>query len=114
MNIERYDFGTITVEGATYTSDVIIYPKEVDAAWWRAEGHNVAVEDVRRIAAAKPETLVIGTGYYGRMRVPEETLKWLAAHNIQVEIAKTGEAVKLFNRLQREAASVVAALHLTC
>ncbi|MBI2314410.1 MAG: hypothetical protein HYU77_18130 [Betaproteobacteria bacterium] len=114
MNIERYDFGTITIEGATYTSDVIIYAKEVDASWWRAEGHNVAVEDIRRIASAKPGKLVIGTGYYGRMGVSEETLKWLAAHNIQVEIAKTGDAVKLFNRLQQEAASVVAALHLTC
>lgn len=114
MKVDEYSFGSITIAGTTYTSDVIIYPQDVDASWWRAEGHNLAIEDVRQIAAAKPGKVIIGTGYYGQMRVPEQTLKWFADHNIQVEMAKTGDAVKRFNELQREAASVVAALHLTC
>jgi hypothetical protein len=48
------------------------------------------------------------------MRVPEETLAALRSAGVEVRIAKTGDAVDDFNRLQREYARVVAALHLTC
>lgn len=35
MAIEDYEFGRITIDGATYTSDVIIRPEGVDDSWWR-------------------------------------------------------------------------------
>jgi hypothetical protein len=57
---------------------------------------------------------VIGTGYYGLMEVPEETRYYLQATGVQLLEARTGDAVKEFNRLQKEYARVVAALHLTC
>ncbi len=57
---------------------------------------------------------VIGTGYYGRMQVPEETIESLRAAGVEVRIAKTSEAVAEFNLLQRDCARIVAALHLTC
>ncbi len=57
---------------------------------------------------------VIGTGYHGRMQVPDETLDALRIAGVDVRVAKTTEAVDELNRLQRECASVVAALHLTC
>ena len=70
--------------------------------------------DLSEVMAAKPDVVVIGTGYYGRMEVPEETRRYLEAGGVQVREARTGEAVKEFNRLQKEYARVVAALHLTC
>jgi hypothetical protein len=48
------------------------------------------------------------------MQVPEETLASLGAAGIDVRVLKTDRAVAEFNRLQREYASIVAALHLTC
>ena len=61
-----------------------------------------------------PDMLVIGTGYYGWMLVPEETLKALRSKGIEVRISRTAEAVGEFNRLQQKYACIVAALHLTC
>jgi hypothetical protein len=82
--------------------------------WWRKEGHHLAQEDLETVLAAKPELLVVATGYYGRMQVPEETLDALRTAGIDVRVEKTGSAVEAFNRLQRECSRIVAALHLTC
>jgi hypothetical protein len=48
------------------------------------------------------------------MQVPAETLDTLRSAGVDVRVEKTGEAVSEFNRLQRECARIVAALHLTC
>lgn len=113
MIIDEYSFGRIKVAGREYTSDVIIYPDRVDSSWWRKDGHLLIPEDLSDVLLASPATLVIGTGYYGRMEVPAETLKNIRDHGIQVVVAPTKDAVEDFNRLHRQR-SVVAALHLTC
>jgi hypothetical protein len=114
VEIEQYHFGRIVIGGQAFTSDVIVYPDRVAASWWRKEGHRLDRCDLGEIVAAQPRHLVIGTGYHGRMAVPQETLGYLEAQGIVAHVAPTSEAVALFNRLQREAAAVVAALHLTC
>jgi hypothetical protein len=114
MQIDHYSFGHIDIEGSSYDADVIIFPDRVQERWWRREGHRLAQEDLGTVMAERPEVLIIGTGYYGRMQVPEETLDSLRAAGVEVRIAETGEAVEEFNRLQSEYARIVAALHLTC
>lgn len=114
MQISEYEFGRIAIEGKTYTSDVIITPEKVTDSWWRKEGHSLHVEDLDAIVNAKPDLLIIGTGYYGRMKVPDKTKQYLQKQGIEVRHAKTGDAVTEFNELQREYARIVAALHLTC
>ena len=114
MNIAGYRFGRIDIDGRTYTSDVIITPERVIDGWWRKQGHALAVADLDDVVAARPDVLVIGTGYFGRMSVPQGTRRYLEAQGIQVRDARTGEAVHDFNQLQEESGRVVAALHLTC
>lgn len=58
--------------------------------------------------------LVIGTGYFGRMKVPPEMPAALSHAGIQVSLLKTGDAVSEFNRLQQKYTRIVAVLHLTC
>jgi hypothetical protein len=113
MTIGHYSFGRITVDGKTYTSDVIIYPEKVDSSWWRKEGHNLEISDLAGVIAAKPDVLIIGTGAYGVMKVPEKTISHLTSNGIEVYAEQTEKAVGLFNRLQKEK-RVIAALHLTC
>jgi hypothetical protein len=62
MNIAAYRFGSIEIDGHTYTSDVIITPERVVDSWWRQQGHSLAVADLADVVAARPEVLVIGTG----------------------------------------------------
>ena len=114
MKITDYRFGHIEVDGLAYSSDVIITPEGVEDSWWRKEGHKLAVEDLHAVIAAKPDALIIGSGYYGRMRVPAATKSFLTGKGIRVEVVETSEAVEVFNKLQQEYAPVVAALHLTC
>jgi hypothetical protein len=114
MHIDQYRFGHIDIKGHGYNFEVIIFPDRVQQRWWRKEGHRLAREDLETVLAEKPELLVVGTGYYGRMQVPEETLDALRGADIDVRVGKTGSAIEEFNRLQRESARIVAALHLTC
>jgi hypothetical protein len=113
MQIDDYRFGSITIDGRTYTSDVIIYPDRVDASWWRKEGHYLQKTDLAGIIAAGPELLIVGSGAHGVMSVPESTIAFLESHNIDVVIEKTAKAVELFNA-RPQGKKVVAALHLTC
>ena len=113
MNIEHYSFGRITIDGKTYTSDVVICPDKVNASWWRKAGHNLEVADLAEVIIANPEVLVIGTGATGLMKVPKETISHLESKGIEVHIERTEKAVELFNKLQKDK-KVIAALHLTC
>lgn len=84
MRITHYTFGEIAVDDIIYTSDVIIYPQWVKQGWWRKEGHRVQMADLQEVVDAKPRTLIIGTGYYGRMQVPEEIGEYLAVPQYRV------------------------------
>jgi hypothetical protein len=113
MKIEQYSFGKITIDGETYTSDVIIYPESVDSSWWRKEGHTLHIEDLQDVMNADPAVVVVGTGFFGIMKVSKETIAFLESKGIEVHAARTGKAVEFFNTLQA-GKKVVAALHLTC
>jgi hypothetical protein len=113
MKIDSYSFGRIVIDGKTYTSDVIIYPGRIDASWRRKEGHLLLLADVAELLRAKPDVLVIGTGYSGVMRVPRETVGEIAGKGIEVKVERTAKAVAVYNNLEGSK-TVIAALHITC
>ena len=112
--IEDYSFGKIKIGGEIYTSDVIVYPDKVKGEWWRKEGHSLCIDDVREILVYKPEILIVGTGAYGVMKVPDQVKKEIEEMRIKVIVTETKEACKLFNDYVKAGKKVVAALHLTC
>ena len=111
--IDSYDFGRIVINGKSYNNDLIVFPAKIREGWWRKEGHRLQVEDLKDISEAKPEVLVVGTGYSGMMRIPPETKKYIESEGIELIAQKTAEACKTFNRLVKSR-KVVAALHITC
>ena len=111
--IDSYDFGRITINGKHYTTDLLVFPEKIKADWWRKKGHNLHIADLKEVLEAKPEVLVIGTGYSGMMKVPPETRSYIESEGIELVVQKTAEACKTFNRVA-ESRTVVAALHLTC
>jgi hypothetical protein len=106
MHIDNYSFGHIVINNKTYSSDIIVYPDRVDPSWWRKE-------DLSTIITAKPDILIIGTGKFGVMKVPENTVAFLESQGIKVYIEKTDLAVKTFNG-QPTDKIVIGAFHLTC
>jgi hypothetical protein len=113
MRIQSYDKGRITVDGKTYTSDVIIYPDRIDASWWRKVGHFLQMDDLREVIAEFPEVVIIGTGYSGVMRISPEVARLLELKGIEVYAVRTTEAPALFNNFC-DRKKTIACLHLTC
>jgi len=111
--IESYNFGRITIDGKRYHTDILVFPNKIKTDWLRKEGHRLQIADLKEALEAKPEVLVVGTGYSGLMAVPPETRSYIESKGIELILQKTAEACKTFNNLI-ESRTVVAALHLTC
>jgi len=111
--IEFYHFGKIVINGETYQKDVIISPQGVQSNWWREQGHSLCMEDLKEVLAVHPKTLILGTGTFGRMQIPDQTLAEIKAMGIEVIEEKTEKACQIYNQ-RKDERSVVAALHLTC
>ena len=112
--IEDYQFGSITVGGKTYNHDVIIHADEIlNDAWWRVEGHSIAIEDLEDFPE-KFEVLVIGNGASGACEVPAEIVDFFKKKGSKVIVQITSEATQTYNKLLLEGKDVVGAFHLTC
>lgn len=116
MKIDGYTTGShIRIAGKTYRQDIKIINGKVKDNWWRGNGHRLDPADIADILEACPQSLVIGTGYAGRMRVPAATLSTIGSFGINVIAEPTPKAVQTFNRLAAETGEAVAgAFHLTC
>jgi hypothetical protein len=110
--VEGYRFGRIVLDGEEQTRDVIILPGRVLPNWWREEGHALVLDDLGDVLDDLPERLIVGTGASGQMRPDPDTLEALRRRGIDVVVARTDEAVRLF--ADADPATTAAALHLTC
>lgn len=111
--IDSYDFGEIVINGKRYSSDVIIYPDRVKDQWWRKDGHRLSIDDLEDVLDCEPETVVVGLGNPGLMRVLPETEKLIKSKGIKLIVQPTKEACQTYNSIF-SSRKVVALLHLTC
>jgi hypothetical protein len=115
MHIDKYAFGSIRIDGRDYSRDVIMIGEDVRSPWWReAGGHVYAAADLKDLLAAAPEVVVLGTGYFGRVKVLDATLEAFAEAGSDIVVERTGGAVEAYNRCVADGRDVAAALHLTC
>jgi hypothetical protein len=113
MKIESYSFGSILIDGESYTSDLIIFPGKVKASWWRKRSHKVELEDIPDLMEAEVDVIIFGTGAYGLMKIKKKVIEHFDNKNIKLIIEQTGKAVDIYNEIS-ENKKVIAALHLTC
>jgi hypothetical protein len=113
MNVDRYEFGKIVIDGKSFGSDTLILAGRVMGNWWRREGHSLATEDLQAVLKDRPALLIVGTGMYGMMKVPEKTVQFLRSQGIEIIALKTEKACRVFNEKQK-LGGVAAAFHLTC
>ena len=111
--IDSYRFGKIAIDGETFQKDVVIFPEGVKPNWWREEGHALRIGDLKDVIASQPKTLIVGTGTFGRMQIPAETLIEIERAGIEVLALKTEKACQVYNQ-RKDEGGVIAALHLTC
>ena len=113
MKIDSYTFGSVTIEGELYNKDVIVFPGRVQPNWWRKAGHSLSPDDLETVAAAGPDSLIVGCGMHGAMTVPEATKTWIASRGMELIAVRSQEAVEMYNQLEDKAGTVLC-LHLTC
>ena len=111
--IESYRFGRMIIGGKTYTSDLVVSKDHIIPDWWRKSGHRLCLGDIQEILRFKPETLVVGTGALGVLKVQPEVVQHLQSQGIELIVKNTKTAVQVFNRLVTRK-NVVGAFHLTC
>lgn len=112
--IDGHAFGSITIQGQTYSTDVQIFPDgRVADGWWRKHGHRLTLRDMDALLASKPKVIVVGTGVHGRM-LPEPGLEAaIRIMGIDLVLAPNAQAVRHFNRLAGKHPTA-ACFHLTC
>ncbi len=112
--IEKYEFGSIVIDGKTYTDDVRIIDGKVLPKWWREEGHFLDVPDLKEVFSENIKVLVVGTGHSGVMKVGKNVRKYCKENGIELIEMMTGEAVKKYNEISGKKKGVAGAFHLTC
>lgn len=114
MMIEHFSFGSMIVDGVTYTNDIKIIQGKVIPNWWRKSGHQVNIDDIQDIMDAKPNILVLGKGKPGMMKSTPSLCEFLKKNDMDLIEEKTSKATKTFNRLFKQGKNVCAGFHLTC
>ncbi|MEJ5227428.1 MTH938/NDUFAF3 family protein [Thermodesulfovibrio sp.] len=114
MKINHYSFGKVIVENKEYTADLIVFPDSLYPSWWRKEGHGLCMSDLEEVLKRDIKILVIGTGAYEKMKVPEELIEELKEKGIETYVSDTEKAVSIFNKFLEEGKKVAGAFHLTC
>ncbi len=119
--IDQYNFGLIVVGGKTYKQDSEVRWTGQVLKWWRENSHSVEVEDLERAVGENPETIVIGTGESGLMKVSGKAKELVAEKGIRLIIDRTEAAVKTFNIRKEESEEeegrpekIIGLFHLTC
>ena len=114
VRIERCSFGTLVIDGKTYTDDLIILPDgKILKPWWRKRGHQLTMDDLRDLIDSSPEVIVAGTGVSGNMKPENYLAKDLSRLAIELIAKPNAKAIDVFNKMGPEK-RVGACFHLTC
>ncbi len=73
--------------------------------------HSLKYEHVAWLLEPAPEVLIIATGWDG-VAIPEARIEEISM--CEVKVLKTGEAVRLYNRLKGQGRRVAIHVHSTC
>lgn len=113
--IEKTTFGSMTIKGRIYTSDLLIFPDgSVADHWWRAKGHRLTLADITVLVDQGPALIIAGMGIYGRMKAEKGLQEALADKGIELITAWTKAAADHFNMVARKQSNAAACFHLTC
>jgi len=116
MRFDRYEFGSIQIDGVTYDHDVVMdggsirkRKKKPSKRFRSSYGHTPlsAAEDI----PWNCRRLVVGTGAHGALPIMEDVEREAQARHVELVIAPTPQAIE---ELVRESQGTNAILHVTC
>ena len=116
--ITPLSWGRLEVEGQDSPfKDAKLFPGGAREWDWNETGTRhepgLGFADVGELLEHGATAVVLGRGFYGRLKVRRETLRKLEARNVPVHVEQTEEAVRLYNELSKSE-RVGALIHSTC
>jgi len=116
--ILEVSWGSVRVEGRGEPyRDAKLWPGGSRAWDWNETGTHhvpgVQPTDVAELLANGAHEIVLARGMNRRLRVQDETLRWLERRGVKVHALETREAAELYNELRKDRA-VGALIHSTC
>ncbi len=118
MAIDATKFGNITIDGETYEHDVIIHlsgkvekrKKKLSKAEY-GTSHIISKDEAKFIYEDGCETLVVGAGKEGNVRLSPEASGYFKKKGCKVVLQPTPEAIRSFNQSRGKA---IGLMHVTC
>ena len=119
--IEKFSWGRFTINGLIHSEtgegvgkDICMIGGQV-SAWTARKGHRLKPKMVTCVLDEDIDTLVIGNGVNGAIKVLKKTQQTIKDHGIQkLIIRKTPEACQVYNQLVRQGQKVALLAHGTC
>ncbi len=118
MKIDSTEFGSITVNGATYPHDILIRlsgevlkrKKKFSRKFYNTD-HIISREEAEFIYEEGCNTLVLGAGQYDHVELSLEASEFFRHHDCRVILRPTPDAVTAYNKAEGK---TVGLFHVTC
>jgi hypothetical protein len=118
MKIDSTAFGSITIDGETYSHDVIIRlsgkaekrKKKLSKKIF-GTSHTMSLDEAEFIYEKGADLLILGTGQYDNLRLSPEAAQFFQRKDCKVLVQSTPEAVSVFNRAKGHK---IGLFHVTC
>jgi hypothetical protein len=120
MKIDSTEFGSITVNGTLYTHDILIQlsgevvkrKKKLSKKYY-GTSHIISLEEAEFVYEKGCDTLVLGTGQYGNVKLSPEAAEFFEQHGCRVILMPTPDAIEAYNK-SRGKARAIGLFHVTC
>lgn len=111
--IDSYRFGAFVIDGKEYGCNIRLI-RDRYAGTWDHGPHIVKIEYVKDLVNDKPETIIVGTGAFGTLKVPIDVQEYIGSKGIRLIIERSGKAITIYNELIKQGKKADALMHNTC
>jgi len=116
--IDRTNFGSITIDGDTLDHDVIIRlngkvkkrKKKLSKAIY-GTSHIISLNEAKQVYEQGAKHLIIGSGQYGSVTLSDEAETYFQRKKVQVTVLPTPDAITAWNQSEN---SSIGLFHVTC
>jgi hypothetical protein len=116
--ISRARFGWIDIDGRRISHDILIKldgevkkrKKELSKEVY-GTSHMISLTEAEFIHQDGADTLLIGSGHFGRVQLSPESAAYFQDNNCGVEMHPTPQAVKAWNKKEGK---LIGLFHITC
>ena len=120
MKIDSTEFGGITIDGTTYPHDILIHlsgevvkrKKKLSKKYY-GTSHIISLDEAEFVYEKGCDTLVLGTGQFGNVKLSPEAADFFKRHGCRVILKPTPEAIETYNKA-RAKTKAIGLFHVTC